>query len=94
MKDGTIEQTGASRRDLLRGAVCTASSFLIVPRHVSGRHRLCRAERQSDDCLHRARTARSGVTMELLARPDVQIVAVCDCNNRARTMPSTATTLC
>ena len=69
-----------SRRDLLRGVAASAASFLIVPRHVlGGAGYVAPSDKVTIASIGLGRQGQA-VSMELLARPDVQIVAVCDCN--------------
>lgn len=74
------QNPGISRRRF--GAA--AASFLIVPRHVLGGP----GQTAPSDRVHIASIGmgRQGmiVTMDLLARPDVQVVAVCDVNRGAK----------
>jgi predicted dehydrogenase len=65
---------------ITRRAFAGAAAFMIVPRHVLGGSGYVAP---SDKIvLASIGLGRQGmqVTMELLARPDVQVVAVCDCN--------------
>ena len=65
-----------SRREF----VSTASAFMIVPRHVLGGPGYVPPSDRIT--LAAVGMGHQGfeVTMELLARPDVQVIAVCDCN--------------
>jgi predicted dehydrogenase len=73
-----------SRRDLLRGAVATAASFIIVPRHVlGGAGYVPPSDKVTIASIGLGRQGQA-ITMELLARDDVQIVAVCDCNESSK----------
>jgi predicted dehydrogenase len=73
-----------SRRDLLRGSLTAASSFLIVPRHVlGGRGYVAPSDKVTIASIGLGRQGLA-ITMELLARDDVQITAVCDCNQFAK----------
>ncbi len=69
-----------SRREF----VTTASAFMIVPRHVLGG----RGYTPPSDRITLAAVGMGhqgfDITMELLARPDVQVVAVCDCNQGSK----------
>ena len=77
MKSGSAE---ISRRRF----AAAAASFMIVPRHVLGGQ----GQTPPSDRVHIASIGmgRQGmaVTMDLLARPDVQVVAVCDVNTGSR----------
>jgi hypothetical protein len=85
MKDRTGDETrGASRRDLIRGAASTAAAFVIVPRHVlGGAGYVPPSDKVTIASIGLGRQGQA-ITMELLARPDVQIVAVCDCNEESK----------
>ena len=52
---------------------------MIVPRHVLGAPFVPPSDRITLASIGLGRQGQA-VTMELLARPDVQVVAVCDCN--------------
>jgi predicted dehydrogenase len=71
-----------SRRDLLRGAAASATVFSIVPRHVLGRGFVPPSDKVTIASIGLGRQGQV-ITMELLARPDTQIIAVCDCNKSA-----------
>lgn len=72
--------TEISRRQVLRGAATSAASFLIVPRHVlGGAGYVPPSDKVTIASIGLGRQGQA-VSMELLARPDVQIVAICDCN--------------
>ena len=84
--DTALKQTkDMSRRDLLKGAaLSTTASFLIVPRHVlGGAGYVPPSDKVTIASIGLGRQGQA-VTMELLARPDVQIVAVCDCNKGSK----------
>ena len=75
-----------NRTDLLtrRGFVSAATAFMIVPRHVlGGRGYVPPSDRVALASMGMGRQGMA-VTMELLARPDVQVVAVCDCNKGSK----------
>jgi predicted dehydrogenase len=73
-----------SRRSLLRSAAATASAFVIVPRHVlGGAGYVAPSDKVTIASIGLGRQGQA-ITMELLARPDVQIVAVCDCNKQSK----------
>jgi predicted dehydrogenase len=72
-----------SRRGLLRGAVASAAAFSIVPRHVLGRGFVAPSDKVTMASIGLGRQGQV-ITMEFLARPDTQIVAVCDCNKLAK----------
>jgi predicted dehydrogenase len=69
-----------SRRKLLTDAAALGASFMIVPRHVLGGAGF--VPPSDKITLASIGLGRQGqaVTMELLAHPDVQVIAVCDCN--------------
>lgn len=76
--------TQVSRRDLLQRAVTSAASFMIVPRHVlGGAGYVAPSDKVTIASIGLGRQGQA-VSMELLARPDVQIVAVCDCNSGSK----------
>jgi predicted dehydrogenase len=63
-----------------REFVGTATAFVIVPRHVlGGRGYVPPSDRITLAAIGMGHQGMA-ITMELLARPDVQVVAVCDCN--------------
>jgi hypothetical protein len=73
-----------SRRQLLRGAVTAAASFSIVPRHVlGGAGYVPPSDKVTIASIGLGRQGQA-ISMELLSRPDVQIVAVCDCNEGSK----------
>jgi len=73
-----------TRRKVLRGAVASAASFMIVPRHVlGGPGHVPPSDKITIASIGLGRQGQA-VSMELLARPDVQIVAVCDCNEGSK----------
>src|ERR1022692_3811064 len=73
-----MDQAGDGRlsRRAFAGA---AAAFTIVPRHVLGAPFVAPSDRITLASIGLGRQGQA-VTMELLARPDVQVVAVCDCN--------------
>jgi predicted dehydrogenase len=74
------KEGGLTRRELLG----TAAAFMIVPRHVLGGPGY--VPPSDKVTLASIGLGRQGmaVTMELLARPDVQVVAVCDVNKGSK----------
>src|SRR6202451_2190722 len=60
-----------------------AASFLIVPRHVLGAPFIPPSDRITLASIGLGRQGME-ITMEILARPDVQVVAVCDCNQGSK----------
>lgn len=72
-----------SRRGLLQGALASAASFTIVPRHVLGRGFVPPSDKVTMASIGLGRQGQV-ITMEFLARPDTQIIAVCDCNKIAK----------
>lgn len=74
--------TDLSRRSLLRAATGSAAAFFIVPRHVLGRGFVPPSDKVTIASIGLGRQGQV-ITMQLLARPDTQIVAVCDCNESA-----------
>ena len=67
-----------------RAFTAAATAFLIVPRHVlGGQGHVAPSDKVTLASIGLGRQGQA-ITMELLARPDVQVVAVCDCNRAAR----------
>lgn len=77
-----MKTNSISRRDILRGAAASAAAFTIVPRHVLGRGFVAPSDKVTIASIGLGRQGQA-ITMELLARPDTQIIAVCDCNESA-----------
>jgi predicted dehydrogenase len=75
------KQTGQMTRRAFAGA--TASAFMIVPRHVLGAPFVPPSDKLNLATIGCGRQGQA-VTQELLARPDVQVVAVCDCNQGSK----------
>lgn len=71
-----------SRRDLMRSAAASLAAFTIVPRHVLGRGFVPPSDKVTIASIGLGRQGQV-ITMELLARPDTQVIAVCDCNESA-----------
>jgi predicted dehydrogenase len=69
--------------DLTRRAFAGAAAFMIVPRHVLGAPFIPPSDRVTLATIGLGRQGQA-VTMELLARPDIQVVAVCDCNRGSK----------
>jgi len=70
-------------RLMTRRAFAGASAFMIVPRHVLGAPFIPPSDRINVATVglgHQGQT----VTMGLLARPDVQVTAICDCNRGSK----------
>jgi len=70
-------------RLMTRRAFAGASAFMIVPRHVLGSPFIPPSDRINVATVglgHQGQT----VTMGLLARPDVQVTAICDCNRGSK----------
>jgi hypothetical protein len=68
---------------LTRRAIAGAAAFSIVPRHVLGAPFIPPSDRISVASIGLGRQGQA-VTMGLLARPEVQVVAVCDCNRGSK----------
>jgi hypothetical protein len=65
-------------------AAALASSFMIVPRHVlGGSGYVSPSDKVTLASIGLGRQGQA-VTMELLARPDVQVISVCDCNRGSK----------
>ena len=74
----------AHSASITRRSFTAASAFLIVPRHVlGGRGQTPPSDRVTLASIGMGRQGMA-VTMELLARPDVQVVSVCDCNRQSK----------
>ncbi len=74
------EQTGR----LTRRAFAGGTAFLIVPRHVlGGAGHIPPSEKIALASIGMGRQGMA-VTMSLLARPELQVVAVCDCNQSSK----------
>jgi len=66
-----------------RAFAAAGAAFLIVPRYVlGGQGHVAPSDKITMASIGLGRQGQA-ITMELLARPDVQIVAVCDCNRAA-----------
>ena len=71
---------GSDNRQLSRRAFAgAAATFMIVPRHVLGAPFVAPSDRITLATIGLGRQGQA-VTMDIMARPDVQVVAVCDCN--------------
>ncbi len=80
--DSRAEAT--SRRQFLSSTAAFAGSFMIVPRHVlGGTGYVAPSDKVTIASIGLGRQGLA-VSMQLLARPDVQIIAVCDCNEGAK----------
>src|SRR5690348_2006319 len=66
-----------------RRALLGAAAFTIVPRHVLGRPFIPPSDRINLATIGLGRQGQA-VTMSLLPRPEVQLVAVCDCNRGSK----------
>ena len=67
-----------------RAFAAAAATFLIVPRHVlGGQGFTAPSDKITIASIGLGRQGQA-ITMELLARPDVQVIAVCDCNKSGR----------
>jgi predicted dehydrogenase len=69
--------------NLTRRTFAGAAAFMIVPRHVLGAPFIPPSDRTTLATIGLGRQGQA-VTMEMLARPDVQVVAVCDCNRGSK----------
>ncbi len=74
-------ETGPMTRRAFAGTA--ASAFMIVPRHVLGAPFVPPSDKINLATIGCGRQGQA-VTQELLARPDVQVVAVCDCNQGSK----------
>ncbi len=75
---------GISRREAIRGSVAAAASFVIVPRHVLGGSGFIPPSDKINIASIGLGRQGMAVTMDLLARPEVRIAAVCDCNEGSK----------
>jgi len=64
---------------ITRRAFAGATAFMIVPRHVLGAPFVPPSDKINLATIGLGRQGQA-VTQELLARPDVQVTAICDCN--------------
>jgi len=76
-----MESSGS--QSMTRRAFAGATAFMIVPRHVLGAPFVPPSDKITLATIGLGRQGQA-VTMELLARPDTQVVAVCDCNRGSR----------
>lgn len=76
-----MESSGS--QSMTRRAFAGATAFMIVPRHVLGAPFVPPSDKITLAIIGLGRQGQA-VTMELLARPDTQVVAVCDCNRGSR----------
>ena len=76
-----MESSGS--QSMTRRAFAGATAFMIVPRHVLGAPFVPPSDKITLATIGLGRQGQA-VTMELLARPDTQVVAVCDCNRDSR----------
>jgi len=78
------DTNGVSRRKIVTDAAVVAASFMIVPRRVlGGRGYIPPSDKITLASIGLGRQGQA-VTMDLLARPDVQVVSVCDCNRGSK----------
>src|SRR5215470_15639757 len=68
---------------LTRRAFAGATAFIIVPRHVLGAPFVPPSDRINLATIGLGRQGQA-VTMSLLPRPEIQVVAVCDCNRGSK----------
>ena len=76
-------EKSASAKVSRRAFSGAAASFLVVPRHVLGAPYVPPSDRIALASVGMGRQGQV-VTMGLLKRPDVQVVAVCDCNRGSK----------
>ena len=80
----TKKASQLTRRRFVGSAATAAASLMIVPRHVlGGPAYVPPSDRITVASIGMGRQGQA-VTMNLLALPDVQVVAVCDCNTSAK----------
>ena len=70
--------------EMTRRAFAGAAAFMIVPRHVLGGQGFVAPSDKINLATIGLGRQGQAVTMELLARPDIQMIAVCDCNKSGR----------
>src|SRR5580765_3314225 len=80
-KEVAMDQT--ETHAVTRRAFAGAAAFMIVPRHVLGAPFIPPSDRITLATIGLGRQGQA-VTMNLLARPDVQVTAVCDCNRGSK----------
>jgi predicted dehydrogenase len=69
---------------MTRRTFAASAGLMIVPRYVlGGRGQVAPSDRVNLACIGLGRQGMA-ITMELLARPDIQVVAVCDCNQGSK----------
>jgi len=73
----------AEKNQITRRAFAGATAFMIVPRHVLGAPYTPPSDKVTIATIGLGRQGQA-VTMGLLARPEVQMVAVCDCNKGSK----------
>src|SRR5579884_2074744 len=73
-----------SRRKILTGAAAAAATFVIVPRRVLGGAGFTPPSDQITVAAIGMGRQGFAVTMDLLPKPDVQVVSVCDCNKGSK----------
>ena len=73
----------SANRPITRRAFAGATAFMIVPRHVLGAPFVPPSDKITLATIGLGRQGQA-VTMGLLARPDVQVTAVCDCNKGSK----------
>jgi predicted dehydrogenase len=67
-----------------RRFAAAAAAFTVVPRHVLGRGQTAPSDKVELACIGMGRQGMAVMMEELLVRPDVQVVAVCDCNQGSK----------
>src|ERR1039457_7620874 len=76
---------GSEKRQMTRRAFAgaTATAFMIVPRHVLGAPFVPPSDKITLATVGLGRQGQA-VTMSLLARPEIQVVSVCDVNRGSK----------
>ncbi|HEX4021523.1 MAG TPA: Gfo/Idh/MocA family oxidoreductase [Acidobacteriaceae bacterium] len=75
---------GITRREFAVAAAATAATFMIVPRHVlGGTGYIAPSDKVTIASIGLGRQGLA-ITMELMSRPEVQIISVCDCNRESK----------
>lgn len=67
-----------------RSFAAAAAAFTIVPRHVLGRGQTAPSDKIALACIGMGRQGMAVMMEEMLPRPDVHVVAVCDCNRGSK----------
>ena len=78
------QQPSNSRREFIKNTALATAGFFIVPRHVlGGKGYVAPNDKVNLGCIGLGRQGMA-IMMQFLARPDVQVTSVCDCNRGSR----------